>query len=305
MIVTRAPLRISLAGGGTDIPAWYKDHGSMFVSAAINKYVYVTFYRTPFFPHIHLKYSETETVEKLDDIKHDIIRETLRLHNINDHIEIVSHADIPAGTGLGSSGSFGVALSLALESIHPDIESTHVQMDILNHPIGWQDQLATYHGGITQYEIDKSGGRVIRPLPDRLDDLKNYLAMFYTGYTRSANEVLSRQSLDGLEKVQELAYQSLTALKARDWERYGRLMDEHWTFKKLRGGMSNLAIDGYYDQARQAGAWGGKLVGAGGGGFLLFVTPDKEKLIRSMPLLHLPFEFDYEGAKVIADENIR
>lgn len=303
MIVARAPFRITLGGGGTDIPAWYKKHESMFISAAIDKYMYVTLYRTPFFPHIHLKYSQTETVVKLSDIKHDIIRETLKRYKIKDHVEIVSHADIPAGTGLGSSGSFGVALVAATKFCKGQRciaeEATKIQMDILKHPIGKQDQYAAAYGGLRVYTIDRAGRVSERKLKVDYEALQRNLVLFYTGITRDANEVLKQQDLSTLNYIQQLGHESLVALEHNDFILFGQIMDAHWKYKKQRGGMTTPQIDDLYAYALKHGAIGGKIVGAGGGGFLMFMTPDRKKLIKAMKLPYLDFAFDFEGVRLL------
>jgi len=312
MIITKTPFRITLGGGGTDLPYWYKGHGSTFISAAIDKYIYISLYRTPFFEGIHLKYSKTETVEKVEDIEHDIIRATLKEHGPKKAVEIVSHADIPAGTGLGSSGSFGVGL---LKAIRPSKnarplaeESTRIQMDILKHPIGVQDQYVAAYGGVNVYKVSKTGLIEIEPLyagpiarsMDYLGMLENKLCMFYTGTTRSANKILSESTESGLQHIQKLGHASLDALEKAEFHRFGEIMNEHWMYKKKRhGDMSNVEIDTFYELALKNGAVGGKLIGAGGGGFLLFYTEDREKLIDAMPLKHVPFKFEMKGSQVI------
>lgn len=297
MIIVRSPLRISIVGGGTDLPSWYPKHGSMFISAAIDKYIYITMHRSKFDKRIRLRYSRMEQVDSIDQIKHGIIRETFRLHNINNDVELTSHAEIPSGTGLGSSGSFGVGI---LQAICPfedakflAEESTKIQMVNLKYPIGWQDQLAAAYGGVNKYEISRKGDIKISPVDTK--HLEDNLVMFYTGIKRGANNIISNSTNKGLDKIQELAYKFTP-------KNYGEILREHWEFKKKRGAMTTPLIDEMYNLALKNGAIGGKIIGAGGGGMLLFYTNDREKLIKTMPLLHIPFKFSKEGSKVLLND---
>jgi D-glycero-alpha-D-manno-heptose-7-phosphate kinase len=298
MVIARTPLRISIVGGGTDLPVWSKKHGCMFVSAAIDKYIYTTIHYSKYNPKIRIRYSKMEEVDVLDDVQNEIVRETLRMEDIRGAIEITSHAEIPSGTGLGSSGAFGVGLIHALNLHYQKSElarkASYVQMVLLGYPIGIQDQFATAYGGINAYELGKNQ-ITVSGINCNLEDK---LVLFYTGIKRDANEVLNQSSTKGLQKIQDLAW----AFR-KNPDDYGLILNEHWEYKKKRGGMTNCQIDKWYDLALQNGAIGGKLVGAGGGGFLLFYTNDREKLINSMPLMYQPFRFDYEGSKIIY-ENI-
>ena len=299
MRIVRTPLRISIAGGGTDLPSWYKDHGSMFISAAIDKYIYITYHRSDFDPRLRLRYSKMEEVDSIEEIQHDIVKATFNLKGIKNNVELTSHAEIPSGTGLGSSGSFGVGILHAIYGEDTDprtlaMESTRVQIGILKHPIGLQDQYAAAYGGTNVYEVSKSGGVKISPIRP-----PQGLTLFFTGFKRDANEVLKASTHDGLDRIQKLAWQTKEALESFDYRTYGEIMNEHWEFKKKRGGMSNPQIDEWYELALKNGAIGGKLVGAGGGGFLLFYTEDKERLINAMPLQNVSFGYDYEGSKIL------
>lgn len=301
MIIVRSPLRISIAGGGTDLRSWYREHGSMFISAAINKYVYITLQKRNYSKKINLRYSEIEEVDSVDEIKHEIIRETFRFCGVKDSIALTSHADIPAGTGLGSSGAFGVAV---LHALHPKMsqlqlayKATHVQMNLLNYPIGVQDQYATAIGGVNEFTVHKDG-MVFHELM-WVQGLERKLVMFYTGIKRDTNQILAQGGTEGLEEIQTLAYRAKDALEGQNFDDYGYLMHEHWIQKKKRGGISNQQIDVLYELGLENGALGGKLIGAGGGGFLLFYTNDRERLIKAMPLQYEPFKFDYEGSKII------
>ena len=324
MIIARSPLRISLGGGGTDLPSYYKDHSGFLIAAAIDKYVYITLHQT-FVNELIIKYSKLERVESVDQIEHPIIREALRhLEVPAPHLEITSMADIPAGTGLGSSGSFTTALLKGLHTlkknlIHPRElaeQACHIELNLLNEPIGKQDQYIAAYGGITCFRFRKDDKVDAWPAPlsrEVRDTLEDSLAMFYTGVTRRASAILKEQndktkSDDGemvrnLHFVKELGQRSLEALQKGDLDEFGLLMDEHWQHKKRRsGGMSNPQIDEWYALAMQSGATGGKLIGAGGGGFLLFHTRDKARLRHAMigaGMREVRFRFDYEGTKVL------
>lgn len=324
MIIARSPLRISLGGGGTDLPSYYKEHEGFLIAAAIDKYVYVTINR-PFLEGIYLKYSSIENVKKVSEIKHPIIREALTLQNLNTpQIEITSLADIPAGTGLGSSGSFTTGLLKALytyrkKHIHQEelaALACHIEIDRLGEPIGKQDQYIAAVGGITSFAFHKDDKVVSAPVNlnmDTLFDLEDNLLLFFTGFARSACNVLKDQKIrsekndesmmNNLHYVKELGYRSKVALEHGDTQLFGELMHEHWENKKRRtGGMSNPDIDKWYNLAMKNGAIGGKLVGAGGGGFLMFMAKDKARLRKAMKesgLEEVRFKFDFEGTKVI------
>ncbi len=324
MIISRSPLRISLGGGGTDLDSYYKDHEGFLIAATINKYVYVTINR-PFMEGIYLKYSTIEIVKKVTEIQHRIIREALLLEGLKTpQIEITTLADIPAGTGLGSSGSFTTALLKALYAyrkrhIHQEELAElacHIEIDKLGEPIGKQDQYAAAFGGITSFVFAKSGRVVASPLKisiNTLFELEDNLLLFFTGYSRSAGGILKDQKLRtqnnnpemlaNLHYVKELGYRSLEALESGDAYKFGELMHEHWENKKLRSvGMSNPRIDELYQLAMNNGAIGGKLVGAGGGGFLMFMAKDRDRLRKVMTragLEEVRFKFDFEGTKII------
>lgn len=324
MIITRSPLRVSLGGGGTDLPSYYREFGGFLVAAAIDKYVYITLHQT-FVQELIIKYSKLERVATVDEIEHPIVREALRLVGVaNPHLELTSMADIPAGTGLGSSGSFTTALLKALHAyqrniIHPAelaAEACVVELDRLGEPIGKQDQYIAAIGGITAFTFHKDGRVEYRPVrlsEETLFNLEDNLLLFFTGYSRSASTILkdqndrSKQSdkamLENLHFTKELGYQSLTALEAGDLKQFALLMDVHWQRKKARSsGMSNQQINEWYDHAMTNGALGGKLIGAGGGGFLMFYASDKARLrraMRDMSLHEVRFRFDFEGTKIV------
>jgi D-glycero-alpha-D-manno-heptose-7-phosphate kinase len=324
MIIARSPLRITLGGGGTDLPSYYRDHEGFLVSAAIDKYVYVNVMR-PFTEGIFLKYSQLEHVEKIAEVKHPIIREALQLLGFKTpQVEITTLADIPAGTGLGSSGSFTTALLKALYThrkrhLHQEELAElacHIEIDRLGEPIGKQDQYIAAVGGVTCFTFHKDDKVIAAPLGISMDtmfDLEDNLLLFFTGFSRSASEILKDQKvksqqndsdmLNNLHYVKDLGYRSRDALLAGKTELFGDLMHEHWEHKKLRSnGMSNPQIDEWYELGMKHGAVGGKLVGAGGGGFLMFMARDRNKLRNTMTsagLEEVRFKFDFEGAKVV------
>jgi D-glycero-alpha-D-manno-heptose-7-phosphate kinase len=324
MIITRSPLRISLGGGGTDLPSYYREHGGFLIAAAIDKYVYATVMR-PFSPGIFLKYSQIENINEISEVSHPIIREVLGELNLRTpQIEITTLADIPSGTGLGSSGSFTTALIKALfthykKSIHSkELAELACKIEITNlkEPIGKQDQYISAYGGITALTFEKTGSIKVEPLSISIrtqHDLEDNLLLFYTGLSRSASSILVDQNirtskndkkmLDNLHFTKEIGYKSCEALISGETKKFGLLMNEHWNHKKVRSsGMTNDYINLIYDTALSNGAVGGKLVGAGGGGFMMFYASDKDKLRLSMQKLNLEevrFSFDFEGTKVI------
>jgi D-glycero-alpha-D-manno-heptose-7-phosphate kinase len=324
MIIVRSPLRISLGGGGTDLASYYRDHEGFLIASAIDKYVYVSVIK-PFQPGIYLKYSEIEHVEAIDKVKHRIIREALKLFPAESgQIEITTLADIPAGTGLGSSGSFTTALLRALHAqarniIHPRElaeQACHVEIDLLKEPIGKQDQYIAAFGGITCFTFRRDGMVEAEPLA-LADDTRNALAdnllIFFTGYARSASEILRDQDtrtkkndtsmIDNLHYVKDIGLRSKAALERGDLTALGKLMHEHWEHKRKRSsGMSNSRIDDWYNLGMDAGAIGGKLIGAGGGGFLMFYAEEKVRLrhvMREAGLTEVRFHMDFEGTKVL------
>lgn len=324
MIIARSPLRITLGGGGTDLPSYYRENEGFLVAAAIDRYVYVTVMR-PFTPGIYLKYSQIEHVEQIQEVSHPIIREVLQILGFKTpQIEITTLADIPAGTGLGSSGSFATALIKSLYAhrkrlLHPSELAElacHIEIDRLNEPIGKQDQYIAAYGGLTCFTFRRDDSVEAKPLSvsmNTLFDLEDNLLLFFTGFSRSAGSILKDQKvrtqksdnemLQNLHYVKELGYRSKDALESGNPELFGQLMHEHWEHKKRRsGGMSNPQIDEWYELGMRNGAVGGKLVGAGGGGFLMFYASDRSKLRHAMAkagLEEVRFRFDYEGTKVM------
>jgi D-glycero-alpha-D-manno-heptose-7-phosphate kinase len=324
MIIARSPLRITLGGGGTDLPSYYRDHEGFLIAAAIDKYVYVTVMR-PFTEGIYLKYSSLERVTEVEQVRHPVIREALALQQLKTpQIEITTLADIPAGTGLGSSGSFTTALLKALHAhrrklIHPQ-ELAEMACDLeinrLGEPVGKQDQYIAAYGGLTCFTFHKDDRVTAEPLRVSMEtmfDLEDHLLLFFTGFSRSASEILRDQHLRSqahdaevlrnLHYVKELGLRSRAALESGNVLRFGELMHEHWEHKKRRSGrMSNEQIDSWYELARHNGAVGGKLVGAGGGGFLMFYATDRNRLRSAMAqagLEEVRFKFDFEGTRLV------
>lgn len=324
MIIVRSPLRISLGGGGTDLPSYYQKHGGYVLSAAIDKYVYVAILPT-FSSGITLKYSELEKVKDASEVRHPILREALRIHGPgNPHIEISTFADIPAATGLGGSGSFTTALIAALYAFdrrqfskeEVAQESCHIEMDILKEPIGKQDQYIAAYGGLTEFTFMTDNFVQIAPLAipkDVLWELEDNLLLFFTGYTHSAAAVLADQDqrtkyndaamVGNLHYTKDLGYRSTKALQRGDLRGFAGLMNEHWEHKRQRSpGMTNSRIDELFMTGIHNGAIGGKLVGAGGGGFLLFYTEKHAQLRAEMKAAgceEVRFRFDFEGVKQI------
>lgn len=324
MIITRSPLRISLGGGGTDLPSYYRDHGGFLIAAAIDKHIYINVHRR-FVDGFLLKYSHLEEAATIDDIQHPIIREALKLAKVRErNLEITSMADIPAGTGLGSSGSFTTALLKALHAlkknlVHPAqlaAQACEIELEKLREPIGKQDQYIAAYGGITCFKFLPDGQVEAWPLEiseETLFNLEDNLLLFFTGYSRSASKILKEQDdkskeadsamIENLHFVKALGEQSRAALEGDDLNEFARLMDVHWQRKKERSQhMSNARINEWYDFAMAHGALGGKLIGAGGGGFLMFYAAEKARLrhaMREQGLTEVRFRFDFEGTKIL------
>jgi D-glycero-alpha-D-manno-heptose-7-phosphate kinase len=320
VIFSRAPLRVSLGGGGTDLASYYEAHGGFVVSGAIDKYVYMLAH-TVFQKRYRMKYSEIEEVDNIADIRHPILRETLLRHWRGNPLEIASVADVPAGTGMGSSGAFTVCLLKVLAQARSTSVSQQalaeaaceIEIDVLGEPIGKQDQYVAAHGGICAFTFHPGGGVEVEPLelqPETLRRLKDHLLLFYTGDARSASKILfdqdtrsrlgEKEILANLHRTKEMGYQSRDLLLAGDLDGFANLMHEHWQNKKRRSdGMANERIDRLYSLALESGALGGKLVGAGGGGFLLVFTPHPEETrqaLISADSSELPFSFEFGGA---------
>ncbi|HXB63535.1 MAG TPA: galactokinase [Solirubrobacteraceae bacterium] len=320
VIFSRAPLRISLGGGGTDLPSYYTHHGGFLVAAAIDKYVYMLSH-TVFQRRFRMKYSQLEEVDEVCEIRHPILRESLLRHWHGNPLEIASVADVPAGTGMGSSGAYTVCLLKNLilarhTSIAPQElaeAACEIEMGVLGEPVGKQDPYVAAHGGICGYTLRPDGRVEVRPLeldPEVLRRMREQLLLFYTGEARAASRILADQDrrsrageqemTDNLHHIKELGHRVQELLEAGDLEGYAALMHEHWQHKRRRSpGMSDERIDGLYEVARANGAVGGKLVGAGGGGFLLLYTRRPEDTRRAMAAemaSELRFDFEFGGA---------
>ena len=324
MIITRSPLRISLGGGGTDLPSYYSRHGGFLIAGAIDKYVYITIHRT-FVDELIVKYSKLERVPSARELQHPIIREALALVGLDGrYLELTSMADIPAGTGLGSSGSFTTALLKALHTHQRQLvdaaslaeQACHIEIERLGEPIGKQDQYVAACGGLAVYEFAPDGRVTVTPLrlpAQTLYELEANLLLFFTGYTRAASDILREQDersrahdpsmIDNLHEQKRLGLESRDALESGDLLRFARIMNEHWHLKRQRSrAMSSPRIDAWYERALASGAVGGKLIGAGGGGFLLFYAQDTARLRRAMEaegLTEVRCRFDFEGTKVV------
>jgi len=326
MIIARTPVRISLGGGGTDLASYYCKYGGFLIAAAIDKYIFITVNRR-FEDSIRISYSRTEIVDSIEDIQHPIVREALKLLGYDGSLEITTIADVPANTGLGTSSSFTVGLLSALhtykrESITAKAlaeEACRIEIDILEEPIGKQDQYMAAFGGITCLTFTRNGDVTVTPLnisPDTLEELERHIMLFYTGIRRNTSDVLSGQNkasekddskvIDSLHRIKEIGEEAKIALESGNIQRFGQLLDVHWKAKKnLSSKVSRPEIDKWYALARENGALGGKIMGAGGGGFFIFyVEGNKSKLRQAMKregLREMRFKFDLEGSKVLVN----
>jgi D-glycero-alpha-D-manno-heptose-7-phosphate kinase len=327
MIVSRAPVRFSLGGGGTDLPSYSREHGGFLVAAAVDKYVSVCVARR-FSETIRLAYSETENVESVDQIRHRIVRSALQLTGISRAIEIHSLADVPANTGLGSSSTFTVALLNGLHTYKREIvpseqlarEACQIEIDILKEPIGKQDQYIASYGGVSAMTFHPNGDVAVERLPlsdEVIDDLEANLLIYYSGVERAASSVLKEQAktivenrdaaVSRMHRIKELGYETKRILLSGHIDAYGELLHEHWTNKrKLASNMADSVIDEHYAAARAAGAIGGKLMGAGGGGFFMFYVrvADRRRvhqILVERGLRPLRFRFDFDGARIVAN----
>ena len=326
MIITRTPLRISIGGGGSDLPSYYARNGGMVIAAAINKYVYIGLNRT-FTDDYFIKYSELERATDVSEIRHPIVREALLMHAVGPSLELVSLADIPAGTGLGSSGTFTVGLLRALYALKREHvsagalaeEACHIEIDRLGRAVGKQDQYIAAFGGLTCFDFATDGRVHVSPLAisqETLHDLEEHLLLFFTGYSRQAEALLQHQKIQSekgdssmiknLDSVVRIGAEVKAALEAGDTGHFADLMHEHWEIKRARLSVSSdnqdAEINRWYELGRASGARGGKLVGAGGGGFLLFYAQEPAKVREAMAAEKLPevrFAFDHDGSTVV------
>jgi D-glycero-alpha-D-manno-heptose-7-phosphate kinase len=327
LITTRTPFRITLGGGGTDLRSYYEKHGGFIFSAGLDKYMLIDCNRPVTDDRIHVKYTKSENVETVGELQHDIAREILRYTGIENNIEISSRADIPGGTGLGSSSCYAVGLLHAIHTLkREDVslaqlaeEDYHIEAEILGRPIGKQDPYLAAFGGLTVLDIAKDGSvkvRSARVSPDLADELNRNILIFFTGTTRSADLILREQQqgaredtkhvIDSMHLIKEIGYQILEAVEAGNLDEVGRKFHEHWQYKKrISAQMTNPHFDRIYKVALESGALGGKISGAGGGGFFTFYVPDRQKEFRlkmqELNLREMRYHFDREGTRVLAN----
>jgi D-glycero-alpha-D-manno-heptose-7-phosphate kinase len=327
MIITRTPFRVTLGGGGTDLPSFYQEHGGFILAAAIDKYMFLNVNAPIVDDKIRVRYTNSEMVDHVDDVKHTLAREALRHFGVTRGIEIVSIADIPAGTGLGSSSSYLVGLLNALHTLLQDQatpqklaeEACRIELEVLKKPIGKQDQYMAAFGGLTALDIDPDGRVCVTRLDldvDLMESLEHNILMFYTNEMRDATAILKKQDsatrtkdktvVKSLHEIKDIGLEISDAISKGNLRRFGELLDVHWQSKKrLAEGISNPQIDAWYELAKQNGAIGGKISGAGGGGFLmLYCEENKPRLreaLRAAGLRELKFRFDFEGSKVVFD----
>lgn len=326
MIISRAPVRISLGGGGTDLESYYSKRGGFLIAGAIDRYVFISANKR-FYDSMRLSYSQTEIVKNVEDVKHRIFRESLKYLGVNNGIELVSIADVPANSGLGSSSSFTVSLLNALHVYKKDFvsqkqladEACHLEIDILGEPIGKQDQYISSFGGVTALTFERDGNVIVESVrmnEETLSELERNILLFSTGIERSASDILSEQnqkSKDGnagvietLDQIKSIGLETKKAFESGDLDKFGELLDVHWQIKKnLSKKISNSSIDDWYETAMNNGALGGKIMGAGGGGFFMFYcSENQKKLISAMKekgLKPMKFHFDFEGAKILVN----
>jgi D-glycero-alpha-D-manno-heptose-7-phosphate kinase len=331
VIVTRTPFRVTLGGGGTDLPSYYSRHGGFIFAMGLDKYMYVTVNRPTVGSKIRLHYSQSEVVDDIDDLRHELAREALRAHDVRYGFEVASIADLPAGTGLGSSSCYLVGLLNALHHDRRDYvplqalaeEACHIELDILKQPIGKQDQYMAAYGGLTVLEIDRDGSVTVRQLRPSSSDIADFVSrthIYYTGEQRDAREVLHEQNSamqqnegsahdrveDSLSRIKDLGYRILDAVETSNFDTWGQMLDEHWQNKKKMSSKISLArVDSIYEEVRaRFGVLGGKIIGAGGGGFLMLYCPDNRAALerfmheQGMPRMH--YTIEPEGTKVVA-----
>jgi D-glycero-alpha-D-manno-heptose-7-phosphate kinase len=327
MIITRTPFRLTLGGGGTDLPSFYREQGGFILAVGIDKYMFINVNTPVIDDKVRVRYTKSELVDHVDQVEHTLAREGMKLFGLTKGVEVVSVADIPSGTGLGSSSCYLVGLLNALRALMQKPvapqelaeEACHIELNILKKPIGKQDQYMAAFGGLTTLTIDCDGSVLAERLPvggELVEALENNLLLFYTHGTRDATEILSRQDgaarkkdasvVANLREIKDIGLEIRDEIVKGNLRRFGELMDVHWQAKKrLSHGITNPQIDGWYELARRNGAIGGKISGAGGGGFLmLYCEEDKCRLRRAMRgagLRELNFRFEFEGSKVVFD----
>ncbi len=327
MIITRTPFRITLGGGGTDLPSYYSKYGGFIFAAGINKYMFININRPIVDDLVRVKYSKSETVKHRDELKHEIAREAMAMTHIENALEIVSIADIPAGTGLGSSSCYAVGLLNAIHTLKREHiplqalaeEACEIEINRLGKPIGKQDQYMAAFGGLTVLDIGKDGHVKVRKAnvsEETIDDLNRNLLMFYTNTQRNADEILSEQSkgamegirdvIESMHYIKELGYKILEAAESGNITDIGLMFDEHWKYKKrISKKMTTHYFDEIYKIAKSSGALGGKISGAGGGGFFLFYVEERHgkfrEVMKNIGLREMRYRFDFEGTKVLVN----
>jgi D-glycero-alpha-D-manno-heptose-7-phosphate kinase len=328
VILARAPYRISLGGGGTDLPSYYGEHGGFVLSAAIDKYLYICVNRPAADDLIRLKYSRYEEVTSPSEVEHDLVRPALQLLDLDAKLEIVSMADVPAGTGLGSSGTYLVTLLVALHELQGTRIDTqalaemacHIEIDLAGHPSGKQDQYLAAFGGLTTLDIERDGSVTVGSLSatsSTLEDLQSSLLLYFTGMSRSSGAILGQQQaatrdgvaavVDSLHETKELGFRIKAALEQGRLDDFGGLLHEHWVIKQKRSrDIGGSQVDRWYATALDAGALGGKVIGAGGGGFMMFYCPSGAKAgvrhaLAEAGLREMPFAFESQGARVMVN----
>lgn len=331
MIVTRTPFRVTLGGGGTDLPSYYSQHGGFIFAMGLDKYMYVMVNRPTVGSKIRLHYSQSEVVDDVADLRHELAREALRAHGVRYGFEVGSIADLPAGTGLGSSSCYLVGLLNALHHDRRDYvplqalaeEACHIELDILAQPIGKQDQYMAAYGGLTVLDIARDGTVAVRQLRPSSSDIAEFVAhthIYYTGAQRDAREVLHDQNVamqqksgadharveDSLSRIKDLGYGILEAIETSNYDRWGQLLDEHWqSKKKLSGKISLRQVDEIYEEVRaRFNVLGGKIIGAGGGGFLMLYCAshhaELERFMETQGMPRMHYTIEPEGTKVVA-----
>jgi D-glycero-alpha-D-manno-heptose-7-phosphate kinase len=327
MIITRTPFRLTLGGGGTDLPSFYREHGGFILAVTIDKYMFLNVNTPIVDDFVRVRYSKAETVDTTDQVEHTLARQALQRFHIRSGIEIVSIADIPAGTGLGSSSCYLVGLLRALHAltdcpVGPQElaeEACHIELDILKKPVGKQDQYMAAFGGLTTLDIARDGAVKVNRLRisrEILEALEGNILLFYTGEMRDATAILSQQDsaskrkdaavVGSLQEILQIGHETAACIERGSLLRFGQLMDQHWQSKKrLASGISNPRIDALYELGKDNGAIGGKISGAGGGGFLMFYCEEDKtrlrKAMRGAGLRELNFRFEFEGSKVVLD----
>jgi D-glycero-alpha-D-manno-heptose-7-phosphate kinase len=331
VIVTRTPFRVTLGGGGTDLPSYYNEHGGFIFAMGLDKYMYVIVNRPTVGSKVRLHYSQSEVVDDVSELRHELAREALRAHGIRYGFEVGSIADLPAGTGLGSSSCYLVGLLNALHHDRRDYvplqalaeEACHIELDILKQPIGKQDQYMATYGGLTVLDIARDGTVAVRQLRPSSSDISEFVAhthIYYTGSQRDAREVLNDQNVamqkkenvnhtrvsDSLHRIKDLGYRILDSIENSNFDQWGQMLHEHWQNKKQLSAKISLGkVDAIYDEVRERfGVLGGKIIGAGGGGFLMLYTPthhaDLERFMEQHGMPRMHYTVEPEGTKVVA-----